>query len=239
MPELLFATIKSILVSVPYGTLWSIMWRLVSEKQTESIFEMWIQYTRCVTSYNNINNMSRSLDIYLYIIVHGEFTRHICIYICIYRVHSTYKYIRVSCLGMNVVWVTIYHRSDLGEYQEYWHISISRTRHMNTIRSYVEFTRHLHIYLCMSSSLDIRLCQYWKLSGLDIYTYIFMYVEFTRHTLVSSDRLHMQFNPSENGDFHCLLNLAVSLVTLNCMANTWNDKTSHRIGVSRLSFLVL
>ena len=167
------------------------MWRLVSEKQTESIFEMWIQYTRCVTSYNNINNMSRSLDIYLYIIVHGEFTRHICIYICIYRVHSTYKYIRVSCLGMNVVWVTIYHRSDWGEYQEYWHISISRTRHMNTIRSYVEFTRHLHIYLCMSSSLDIRLCQYWKLSGLDIYTYIFMYVEFTRHTLVSSDRLHM------------------------------------------------
>ena len=135
--------------------------------------------------------MSRSLDIYLYIIVHGEFTRHICIYICIYRVHSTYKYIRVSCLGMNVVWVTIYHRSDWGEYQEYWHISISRTRHMNTIRSYVEFTRHLHIYLCMSSSLDIRLCRYWKLSGLDIYTYIFMYVEFTRHTLVSSDRLHM------------------------------------------------
>ena len=159
MPELLFATIKSILVSVPYGTLWSIMWRLVSEKQTESIFEMWIQYTRCVTSYNNINNMSRSLDIYLCIIVYGEFTRHICIYICIYRVHSTYKYIRVSCLGMNVVWVTIYHRSDWGEYQEYWHISISRTRHMNTIRSYVEFTWHLHIYLCMSSSLDIRLCR--------------------------------------------------------------------------------
>ena len=80
------------------------------------------------------------------------------------------------------------------KHKSWWagHISISRTRHMNTIRSYVEFTRHLHIYLCMSSSLDIRLCQYWKLSGLDIYTYIFMYVEFTRHTLVSSDRLHMR-----------------------------------------------